>query len=203
MAALLTVFSVLLTIAPTKTAYAGTKIFGWDITASYTSLKQKVMEKILGISFPQNIGNIDRGQNKGIGTGVDSFARLAFTQKQVNEFIKSQAVGRTFGNGITLKKGTVEFLDGNRINLAAEIATKAGSSNSVKAFAELSVIENGTALRVESLDIENAGIGTQVLKPPVLKFIESQQKELIKNYAPTDFAFIEVKSGLVTVYLNR
>ena len=209
------VVSIVLTLAPIKTAYAGTKIFGLDITASYLNLKQKVMERIFGISFPQNVvdtknapgniivrGNGDDVDNQSSNPSynsskLDSFVKLTFTHKQVNDFIKSTFVDRSLGNNLTLKSGNLEFLDNNKINLTAEL------TNSVKAFATLEVVENGMSLKIESLDIENAGIGAKVLKPLVIKYFESHQKELIKKYAPADFAFIEVKASLVNVYMHK
>jgi len=203
------VVSIILIAAPIKPAYAGTKIFGWDITSSYTTLRQRVLERVFGFSFPQNrtttenrlSSNIDKvtEPTKPVPTpsNTDSFIKLTFTQKQVNDFIKSTVSGRNFGNGLTLKKGNVEFVEKNKINLTTEF------TNSVKASASVLVIEDGTQLKIESLDIENAGLSVAILKPLVVKYFNSQQKDLVKQYAPADFAFIEVRAGQVNVYMKK
>ena len=197
------ILSAILTLAPVKPVYAETKIFGFDLSANYLILKQKVMERVFGFNFPQSPVKLEGGQVNRLEnvtprpTNPEAFAVYTFTQEQVNDLIKSQVVGRNLGNGVTIKTGRVEFLDNNVIKLTAEL------TNSVKADATLKVIANGTALKIEKLDIENAGPGAKMLKPLVVRYFEGQQQALIKRYAPADFASVEIQAGKAIVSFNR
>jgi hypothetical protein len=211
--------SVLLAVAPVNKAHAGTTIFGWDVGATYFNLKQAIMEKVFGTSLPQipvttnpiqeDKNEIEDDMNQEIeGSSVnpknpDSFVRLTFTQNQVNDLINSELIGRNLGNGLVVKSGKLEFLDDSKIGLIATISTANEGAKNIEAFAMLTVVENGTRLKVDSLDIEGMGIMAKVVKPMLIKYFEGQQEALIKRYAPADFSFAEVKSGLVDVYLSR
>lgn len=198
---LIAIMSTLLAATPAKTAYAGTKLFGIDFAADYLNIKQRVLELKNLFSFKSPLNTVYRGVDNTTATPrpttPSSLVKLTYTQKQINDLIKSGLVGRSLENNITLKSGGVEFLDQNKIKVNAEL------TNSMKAVATLTVIENGTALKVDSLDIENAGLGAKLLKPLVVKYLESQQKTLIKKYIPIGFSYIEVQKGLVNVYMQK
>lgn len=215
----MTTLSVLLVVAPVNKAHAGTTIFGWDVGATYFNLKQAIMEKVFDISLPQisvTTGSTQENSNgsedtvgREIGDSdvnskdADSFVRLTFTQNQVNDLINSELIGRNLGNGLVVKSGKLEFLDDSKIGLTATISTNNESAKTIESFAMLTVVENGTRLKVDSLDIEGMGIMAKVVKPILIKYFEGQQEALIRRYAPAGFAFVEVKSGLVDVYLSR
>lgn len=213
-------FAVLLTVAPVNKAYAGTKIFGWDVETTYSNIKHMVMEKVFGVSLPKIPVVVNTSQetnNTANGTDqkttetesearikdVSAFTKLVFTQDQVNNLIKTQIIGKNLGNGIVVKSGKLEFLDDNIVGLTAQVVMNNDSTKPVTASAKIKVVENGTRLKIDALDIEGLGIGAKFLKPVIVKYFESQQEALIKKYAPADFAFIEVENGLVNVYLNK
>ncbi len=210
--------SVLLAIGPVNKAYAGTKIFGWDVEASYSNIKHIVMEKVFGVSLPKIPVVVNPSQetnNKANGTNqkttesdtklkdMGAYTKLVFTQDQVNNLIKTQIIGKNLGNGIVVKSGKLEFLDDNIVGLTAQVVMNNDSTKPVNASAKIKVVEDGTRLKIDALDIEGLGIGAKFLKPVIVKYFESQQEALIKKYAPADFAFIEVENGLVNVYLNK
>ncbi len=203
------------------TAYARTKLFGWDIGATYSNIKQTIMQKVFGFSLPQS-SPIPAGQendanksydmedagNKSTGLKLDptdreSFIQYSFTEIQVNNFIKTQIVGKNLGNGIVVKSADVEFLADNNITLSAQVTANNDPTKPISASAKIKVVENGTRLKIDSLNIDGMGIAGKFVVPVVTKYLESQQEALIKKYVPADFAFVEIEKNLATVYMNR
>ena len=219
------IFTALLTamflIALPKTAYAGTKLFGWDIGAAYSNIKQTIMQKVFGFSLPQSTP-IPAGQKSGVNKSSDmedagnkspglkfdptdkkSFIQYSFTEAQVNTLIKTQVVGKNLGNGIVVKSANVEFLADNTIALVAQVTANNDPAKPISASARIQVVENGTKLKIDSLNIDGMGIAGKFVTPVVIKYLENQQEALLKKYVPADFAFVEVEAGKATVYLNR
>ena len=213
--------TTMFTVALPKTAYAGTKLFGWDIGATYSNIKQTIMQKVFGFSLPQ-LSPIPAGQEndankpsdmedagtKSPGLKIDpadkkSFIQYSFTEAQVNTLIKTQVVGKNLGNGIVVKSANVEFLAGNTIALAAQVTANNDPRKPISASAKIQVVENGTRLKIDSLDVDGMGIAGKFVAPVVIKYLESQQDALIKKYVPADFAFVEIEENLATVYKTR
>jgi len=219
------IFTALLTavflVALPRTAYAGTKLFGWDIGATYSNIKQTIMQKVFGFSLPQSLpipagqkseanksSDMEDAGNKSPGLKFDptdekSFIQYSFTEEQVNTLIKTQVVGKNLGNGIVVKSANIEFLADNTIALTAQVTANNDPTKPISASAKIKVVENGTRLKIDSLTVDGMGIAGKFVAPVVVKYLESQQDALIKKYVPADFAFMKVESGLVTVYLNR
>lgn len=209
-----------LLIASGSRAYAGTKLFGWDIGATYSSIKQTIMHKVFGFSLPQS-SPIPAGQNdinkssdiqnagtKSTGLKLDptdkkSFIQYSFTEAQVNTLIKTQVVGKNLGNGIVVKSANVEFLADNTIALSAQVTANNDPTKPISASAKIRVVENGTRLKIDSLNVDGMGIAGKFMAPAVIKYLESQQDALIKKYVPTDFAFVEIEENLATVHMTR
>jgi len=179
------------------------------------------MQKVFGFSLPQP-PQIPAGQEGGVNKSSDmedagnkspgrkfdptdekSFIQYSFTEAQVNTLIKTQVVGKNLGNGIVVKSANVEFLADNNISLTAQVTANNDPTKPIIASAKIKVVENGTRLKIESLNVDGMGLAGKFVTPVVTKYLESQQEALIKKYVPADFAFVEVKAGLVTVYLNR
>ncbi len=204
-----------------RTAYAGTKLFGWDIGATYSNIKQTIMQKVFGFSLPQSLpilavrdgglnkpSDMEDGGSKSPGLKIDptdkkSFIQYSFTEEQVNNLVKTQIVGKNLGNGIVVKSANVEFLADNAVVLTAQVIANNNPTKPLTASARMRVVENGTRLKIDSLNIEGIGIAGKFIAPVVVKYLESQQEELIKKYVPADFAFVEIIEGLATVYNHR
>ncbi len=212
-----------LLIASGSRAYAGTKLFGWDIGATYFNIKQTIMHRVFGLNLPQSSptpfptgqendavksSDIENAGNKPTGlkfdpTDKESFIQYSFREAQVNSLIKTQIVGKNVGNGIVVKSANVEFLADNNIAITAQVTANNDPTKPISASAKIRVVENGTRLKIDSLNIDGMGIAGKFVTPIVVKYLENQQDALIKKYVPAGFAFLEVKAGLVTVYLNR
>jgi len=219
------IFSALLTamflVALPKTAYAGTKLFGWDIGATYSNIKQTIMQKVFGFSLPQFLPNpagqengaskpsdMQDAVNKSPGLKFDptdkkSFVQYSFTEAQVNTLIKTQVVGKNLGNGIVVKSANVEFLADNNISLTAQVTANNDPTKPINASAKIKIVENGTRLKIDSLNIDGMGVAGKFITPVVIKYLESQQEALIKKYVPADFAFVEVNENTINIYLQR
>lgn len=209
------------TVASSRTAYAGTKVLGWDVEATYSNIKQKIMQKVFSFVLPESFP-IPAGQESGVNKSSDmedagskspglkldptdknSFIQYSFTEAQVNNLIKTQVVGKNLGNSIVVKSANVKFLADNNIALTAQVSANNDPTKSISASAKIQVVENGTRLKVDSLDIDGMGIAGKFIAPIVVKYLESQQEALLKKYVSADFAFLEIEENIATVYMTR
>lgn len=213
-----TLVAVVLVTASPRAVYAGTKIFGWDIEATYSNIKQTIMQKVFSFSMPQpqqvsvnQEDRIDRSSNMGNDAPAlkfdpadkNSFVTYSFTESQTNNLIKTQTVGKNLGSGIVVKSANVEFLADNVIALSAQAIANNNSTKPIGVSAKLKVTENGTRLKIDSLNIDGMGVASRLVKPLVVKYLESQQEALIQKYAPADFAFVKVEKDVINIYLKR
>ena len=219
--AVLIIVVTLTGVASGNRAYAGTKLFGWDIGATYSNIKQTIMQKVFGFSLPQSLpipagqennanksSDMEDAGSKSPGLKFDltdkkSFIQYSFTEAQVNTLIKTQVVGKNLGNGIVVKSANVEFLADNNMSLTAQVTANNDPTKPISASAKIRVVENGTRLKIDSLNIDGMGVAGKFIAPVVIKYLESQQDALIKKYVPADFAFIEIEENLATVYMTR
>lgn len=213
------ILSILL-LGTTRTAYAGTKLFGWDIGATYSNIKQTIIQKVFGFGSPQpspipsgqndmdKSSDMEDAGNKSTSLKFDpmdkkSFIQYSFSETKVNNFIKTQVVGKNLGNGIVVKSANMEFLADNNIALSAQVTANNAPTKPISASAKIRVVENGTRLKIDSLNIDGMGIAGKFVAPVVVKYLENQQDALIKKYVPADFAFVEVNEGLTTIYSHK
>jgi len=117
--------------------------------------------------------------------------------------IKTRVVGKNLGNGIVVKSANVEFLADNTIALAAQVTANNDPTKPISVSAKIKIVENGTRLKIDSLNIDGMGVAGKFVAPVVVKYLESQQDALIKKYVPADFAFVEIEENLATVYMLR